>query len=112
MNSYPKRGDVFWVQLDPTVGSEIKKRRPALIISNNIGNQISSRVIVAPITSSIKKILPFEVGIVIFETKGKILLDQIRSVDKKRLQKNKITSINADKMLEVEEALKVVLSLD
>lgn len=58
----PRRGEIYWVNLDPTVGSEIAKTRPALIISNDIGNQYADRVIVAPISSgSVKKVYPFEV---------------------------------------------------
>ena len=59
--NYPKRGEIYWVNMDPTVGSEINKTRPAFIVSNNIANQYSKRVILAPITSSISKIFLFEV---------------------------------------------------
>ena len=60
MNKYPKRGDIYWVTLDPTIGSKITKTRPAVIISNNINNQFSKRVIVAPITSKVKKFFPLK----------------------------------------------------
>ena len=55
-----KRGDVFWVDFDPSKASEIQKKRPALICSNDIMNENSSRVIVAPITSNLKKIYSFD----------------------------------------------------
>ena len=50
--SYPRRGDLYWVNLDPVVGTEIAKTRPVVIISNDIGNEFSSRVIVAPLTTA------------------------------------------------------------
>ncbi len=60
--NFPQRGEIYWVNLDPTIGTEIDKTRPALIISNDIGNQYSDRVIVAPTTSqNIGRVYPFEV---------------------------------------------------
>ena len=81
-----KRGDVYWVKLDPTKGSEIKKTRPCLIISTNDMNQALPRVLIAPITS---KGQPLGCRpITSFNGKSaRILLDQIRSVDKLRLGK-------------------------
>ena len=111
MSKYPKRGEIFWVNLDPTVGSEITKNRPCVIISNNAGNQTSSRVIVAPITSSVKRIFSFEVPIEIKGKKGKILLDQIRAIDKVRIS-NKIESCDDDIMDAIEDALKIVLAFN
>jgi mRNA interferase MazF len=105
-----KRGDIFWVNLDPTVGSEIKKKRPAVIISNDIGNEVSKRVIIAPITSKASKIFPFEVPIFLKKKSGKILLDQLRAVDKIRLEE-KISSCDVSIMDQINEALKVVLGL-
>lgn len=79
-----KRGEVYWVNLDPTVGSEIQKTRPALIVSPDDMNAALSRVIIAPLTSGGQPLgCRPEV-----EFKGKsarILLDQLRSVDKQRL---------------------------
>ncbi len=107
----PKRSEIYWVNLDPTIGSEIKKTRPGLIVSNNIANQFSSRVIVAPITSKAKKIYPFEVGLKLNEKKGKILLDQIRAIDKKRLGK-KISTLEPSIIETINKALKLILELD
>ena len=110
MADFPKRGEIYWVDLDPTVGSEIQKTRPALIISNDAGNEFSSRVIIAPITSSAAKIFPFQVPIDLNDKPRKILLDQIRTIDKARL-KNKITAVPKPIMVLVEKAIKVSLSL-
>ena len=83
------QGDIYLVNLDPTLRTEVGKTRPALIISINAMNHHSPRLIVAPITSSTGKIYPFEVfvpgGIGGLEKDSKIMMDQIRSLDKKRL---------------------------
>ncbi len=109
-NKYPQRGNIFWVNLDSTYGSEINKTRPALIVSNDVSNEISKRVIVAPITSKSNRIFPFEVAIELNGIKGKILLDQIRAIDKIRLGKKMSTCDDAT-LLCVEEALKVVFGI-
>lgn len=79
-----KRGEVWLVTLDPTVGSEIQKTRPCLIVSPDELNGIARRVIVAPMTSGSHP-APFRVGSIFRDKPGLILLDQIRTVDRKRL---------------------------
>ncbi len=79
-----KRGDVYWVNLDPTVGSEIRKTRPALVISPDDMNHALPRVIVAPLTSK-GQALGCRPEVVFGGRDARILLDQIRSVDKVRL---------------------------
>lgn len=107
---FPKRGEIYWVNLDPTIGAEINKTRPALIVSNNIGNEMSRRVIIAPITSSAQNIYPFEVKIELRKKVCKILLDQVRSIDKVRLS-SYISTLDVETMVEVEKALKIALAL-
>lgn len=110
-NSSIRRGDIFWVDFDPAKASEIQKTRPAFICSHDILNGNSSRVIVAPITSTLKKIYSFEYEIKNHpELLGKIMLDQIRSVDKSRLGK-KIGSLTLKEMSEVDSIIKFVLGL-
>ncbi len=86
-----KRGEIYWVNLDPAIGSEIKKTRPALVISNDIGNLHAASVTVLPITSKISKVYPFEVllapGVFGNKEASKVKADQIRTVDKRRLGK-------------------------
>lgn len=77
-----KRGEVYWVNLDPTIGSEIKKTHPALILSNNIQNRVSNRVVILPITSNVEKLFPFETKITLQNKAAKVLADQILTVDK------------------------------
>jgi mRNA interferase MazF len=110
MIKFAKRGEIYWVNLDPTIGSEINKIRPALIVSNDNGNEYGQRVIVAPITSSVKKVYPFEVKVDVEKKSGKVLLDQLRSVDKQRLSK-KLSALDYETMKLVNKALKIVLDL-
>lgn len=85
------RGDVYWVELDPTIGTEIQKTRPCLIVSPDDMNSALPHVIIAPITSKGQP-LGCRPEVIINGKKGRILLDQIRTVDKRRL-KNKMCEI-------------------
>ena len=90
-----KRGEVYWVNLDPTKGTEIRKTRPALIISPDDMNQILPRVIIAPLTSKGQK-LGCRPEVKIAGKTAKILLDQIRCIDKSR-RGNKIGVVSLEK---------------
>jgi mRNA interferase MazF len=81
-----KRGDVYWVNLDPTIGTEIKKTRPALIISPDDMNAALPRIIVAPLTSKGQP-LGCRPEVTFDGKQARILLDQLRSIDKRRLGK-------------------------
>ncbi len=110
-----KRGDIWLVNLDPTVGHEIKKSRPAVIIQNDLGNKYSPITIIAPITSqNIDKTYPIEVildkknsGL---EKNSKVLLNQIRAIDKRRLIK-KLGRVDYISMNKVNDSLKISLGL-
>ncbi|MDD2353337.1 MAG: type II toxin-antitoxin system PemK/MazF family toxin [Atribacterota bacterium] len=94
---YPKKGEIYLINFDPTIGHETKKKRPAIILSNDIHNQYSPLVTVAPISSNVNNIYPFEIylpeGMANLDNDSKIMIIQLRSVDKKRLLK-KIGSVN------------------
>ncbi|MFD2639754.1 MULTISPECIES: type II toxin-antitoxin system PemK/MazF family toxin [Piscibacillus] len=112
---YVKRGDVYYADLTPVVGSEQGGVRPVLIIQNNIGNRFSPTVIVAAITAQIQKAkLPTHVEIdskkYKFERDSVVLLEQIRTIDKQRLT-DKITSLDEHLMKQVDEALQISLGL-
>jgi len=86
-----KRGDVFWVNFDPTVGAETKKTRPALVVSNDINNTYSPIVSISPITSNVTRVYSFEVEIPAavagLKTRSKIMVHQTRAVETIRLIK-------------------------
>lgn len=110
-----KRGDVYFADLSPVVGSEQGGVRPVLIIQNDIGNRFSPTVLVAAITAQIQKAkLPTHVEIDAkrygFERDSVILLEQIRTIDKQRLT-DKITHLDEEMMKRVEEALGISLGM-
>lgn len=110
-----KRGDVYFADLSPVVGSEQGGFRPVLIIQNDIGNRFSPTVIVAAITAQIQKAkLPTHVEIQAqeygLERDSVILLEQIRTIDKQRLT-DKITHLDDDIMSRVNESLQISLGL-
>lgn len=110
-----KRGDIFYADLSPVVGSEQGGIRPVLVIQNDIGNKYSPTIIVAAITSQINKAkLPTHVEISAPEyglpKDSVVLLEQVRTIDKKRL-KEKIGRFNDEMMAKVDECLKISLGL-
>ena len=94
-----KRFDVYLVNLDPTIGSEIQKTRPCLVISPDEMNRNIRTVIIAPMTSAQKE-YPTRVSCTFQKKKGQIVLDQIRTIDKARLIK-KLGTIDSEDQLEV-----------
>jgi len=111
----PKRGEIWLVQFDPTIGAEIKKTRPALILQNDIANRYSAVTIVAAITSAIdEKLYPSEVLLQSSEgglqKDSAVLLNQIRTIDNKRLMK-KIGSVENQTMERVNRAIEISLGL-
>jgi len=110
-----KRGDLFWVNLDPTRGSEQAGRRPVLVIQNDIGNEVAPTTIIAPLTTkSFSKEYPTNVhlpsGIGGLKSNSTILLSQIRTIDKSRLQK-KIGHLSETYLEKVNRAIKISLGL-
>jgi mRNA interferase MazF len=109
------RGEIYLVNFDPTIGSEISKTRPALIIQNNIANENSPITIIAAITSKFdNRLYPTEVLIEPPEgglkTTSVILLNQIRSIDRQRLIK-RIGVISPEKLNEVDRAIQISFGL-
>ena len=106
----PKRGDVFWVNLDPTVGTEIKKARPAVIVSNDSCNRYGARVVVAPLTSNVSGVYPGEALVRVGNRPGRVLGDQMRSLDKTRLGR-RVGRLTAADLSSVDDALRITLAL-
>ena len=104
------RGDVWWVNFEPSIGGEIRKKRPAIIISNNAANKFLNRVQVIPITSNTDRLFPSEAYVTVVGKKGKAMADQLATVSKQRLSK-RIGSISDDEMNMVVEAIKTQLDL-
>jgi mRNA interferase MazF len=105
-----KRGEVWWVNFDPSIGQEIKKRRPAVIVSNDISNKHLKRYQVIPLSSQIQKIYPSEVKIKISGKESKVMADQIMTVSELRFM-NKIGDVSASDMESIEKVIKIQLDL-
>lgn len=110
-----KRGEVYWVNLEPTIGAEIKKTRPALIVSNDINNVHAKTVTVLPMTTaSLDKVYPFEVALAAGSygagKAAKIKANQIRTLDKRRLGRL-VGAISKESLAAVDEAMRLHLGL-
>ncbi|MBY0544335.1 MAG: type II toxin-antitoxin system PemK/MazF family toxin [Gammaproteobacteria bacterium] len=105
-----QRGDVWWIDFNPSIGGEIQKTRPAIIVSNNAFNRAMNRVQVVPVTSNVSKCFPCEAYVEIEGKASKAMADQLATVSKLRL-KSKIGQISTKDMLELERAIKVQLEL-
>jgi mRNA interferase MazF len=111
--SYPKRGDVYWVNLDPTMGAEINKTRPCVIISPDSANRAGSLILVAPITKSEGKNIyfheiPLPMGTASLPYPSKVKVFQIRCIDKKRLREPKIGSLPPEQISLLNEKIQIV----
>jgi mRNA interferase MazF len=107
----PRRGEIWWVNLDPTIGSEIKKTRPCVVISNNVINQHRRTVVVIPLSSSSRPAPPLTVSITCSGQPAVAVVDQVRAVAKERLVRL-IEKLPAQDLESVEVALREVLELD
>ncbi|MDO8503703.1 MAG: type II toxin-antitoxin system PemK/MazF family toxin [bacterium] len=111
---YPKRGQIYITDLDPSFGREIHKKRPVLIVSSNTFNKGTPYVVVIPVSSIVPNQISIDIvplGKVSGIHKNSVLLPLfIRSIDKDRLVK-RVGSISREKLIEVEEALKLVLGM-
>lgn len=105
-----KCGDVWWVSFDPAVGGEIRKQRPAVIVSNDAANKHLNRVQVIPLTSQITKLYPSEAFVTFAGKKGKAMADQLTTVSKLRLVKYG-GQLSSAEMRQVERAIRIQLGL-
>ena len=105
-----KRGEVWWVNFDPSVGGEIRKQRPAVIISNDAANKHLNRVQVVPLTSRVGRVYPSEAVVTLKGRQSKAMADQLTTVSKLRLINQAGRLTNAD-LWKVERAVRVQLGL-
>jgi mRNA interferase MazF len=110
MAAKPKRGEVWWINFDPSIGSEIKKTRPAVVASNDVANKYLDRFQVVPITSNTDRLYPGESSVIVAGKSGKTATNQIATVSINRFGK-KICSLTKVEQAELDQALRIQLSL-
>ena len=106
----PERGDIWWVELDPTLGSEIRKTRPCVVISVKVLNERRRTVIVVPLSSSPRASPPILIPIRCEGRAAVAVSDQIRAVTKERLR-SRLGAVTADEMAALEEGLRQIMQL-
>lgn len=111
-----KRGEIYYANLSPTVGSEIDKCRPVLVVSNNANNRAANTVTILPITSNVTHIYPFEVLLNPEESglskPSKVQAQQVRTISKQRISSDAVGSLSEEIMQLVNAALKLHLDVD
>jgi mRNA interferase MazF len=104
------RGEVWWVSFDPSIGGEVQKTRPAVIVSNDSANAVLNRVVVVPLTSKVAKLYPGEAFITLKGEKRKAMADQIVTASKRRLR-SLLGSLLPEDMTAIENAVLLHLAI-
>ncbi|MGG6240811.1 type II toxin-antitoxin system PemK/MazF family toxin [Nodosilinea sp. AN01ver1] len=110
-----KRGEIYYADLNPVVGSEVAKQRPVLIVSNNANNRAASTVTVVPLTSQVSRVYPFEVLLPAADSgllkPSKAQVQQIRTISKQRIVGRQVGRLASSPMERIDAALKLHLNL-
>jgi mRNA interferase MazF len=105
-----KRGEVWWVNFEPAVGGEVRKQRPAVIVSNDAANKHLNRLQVLPLTTNVDRVYPSEALVTLRGKRHKAMADQLTTVSKRRLD-NRVGRLSEADLKAVEQAIRVQLGL-